>query len=70
MRKNLFVILLLLLTATWAIGQKAPEKERPKKDIGEAITATDLSDFKTKQIPQNSPPKGNLSEGFEDPILS
>lgn len=80
MRKNLFVILLLLLTATWAIGQKAPEKERPKKeieqkttekmlykDIGEATTI-DLSYFKTKQIPQNSPPKGgNLNEGFEEP---
>ena len=64
MRKNLFILLLSLLTATWAIGQKAPESEHPKEKGG-AITATDLTGFKNKPVVQNTPPKGALlNESF------
>jgi len=66
MKKNLFLILLSLLTVTWSMGQKAPEKEKEQyRDID--VTATiDLSDFMTKQSVKSSSLRGPLNEGFED----
>ncbi|NLK14930.1 MAG: choice-of-anchor D domain-containing protein [Bacteroidales bacterium] len=63
MKKNLLLVLLSILTVTWSMGQKAPEKEL-FMDINEK-TVIDLSDFSTSQIVENSSVRGALNEGFE-----
>ncbi len=33
MKKNLLIIILLLFTSTWSIGQEAPDKSGPKEIV-------------------------------------
>ena len=64
MKRNLLVIILLLLTKIWSIGQEAPEWA-VANETGEAIVAKSLSDFKVKQSIKGSSLEEVFYEGFE-----
>ena len=64
MKRNLLVIILLLLTKIWSIGQEAPEWA-VTNETGEAVMAMSLSDFKVKQSIKGSSLEEVFYEGFE-----
>ncbi len=68
MKRNLYLIILLLFTATWLAGQKAPEQLRPGKETEKQRTANQ-SDFQTKQSVKSSSLGAYFHESFEGDVF-
>ena len=68
MKKNLITIVLLLLTATWSVGQKSPKLFTLSGEV-EKLKAASQSGFKTKQSVKSSFQAEGFYEGFEGSVF-
>ena len=68
MKKNLLIIILLLFTSTWSIGQEAPDKSGPK-EIVKTLKASNLSDLQIRQFVKSPPTGETFYEGFEGEVF-
>ena len=68
MKKNLLIIILLLFTSTWSIGQEAPDKSGPK-EIVKTLKASNLSDIQARQFVESPPTGETFYEGFEGDVF-